>query len=160
MTSQREYWIGPTTAFFNEFLGTAFLVITVLALGDDQNAPPGAGMNSLIIGLVITCLSITFAYQTGAALNPSRDFGPRLALLALGYSTDLFLNPYWFYGPWAGSLSGAFMGAFLYDFMIFTGGESPINYPLERSQRAIKKSCMEWGRRFHRAKREVDNVMS
>lgn len=160
VTSQREKWIGPATAFFNEFLGTTFLVITVLALGDDQNAPPGAGMNSLIIGLVVTCLSITFAYQTGAALNPSRDFGPRLALLVLGYSRDLFLNPYWFYGPWAGSLSGAFMGAFLYDFMIFTGGESPINYPLERTQRAIKKSRMRWEHRFQKAKREVDNVIS
>lgn len=154
VTNQREAWIGPATAFFNEFLGTTFLTVTVLALGDDQNAPPGAGMNSLIIGLVITCLSMTFSYQTGAAFNPSRDFGPRLALLALGYPNDLFLNPYWFYGPWAGATSGAFMGAFLYDFMIFTGGESPVNYPLERTQRAMRKSRMKWKRRLRLAKRQ------
>lgn len=154
VTSQREAWIGPATAFFTEFLGTTFLAVTVLALGDDQNAPPGAGMNSLIIGLVITCLSMTFAYQTGAAFNPSRDFGPRLALLALGYPNDLFLNPYWFYGPWAGATSGALIGALLYDFMIFTGGESPVNYPLERTQRAMRKSRMKWGRRLHLSKRE------
>lgn len=149
VTSQRETWIGPGTAFFNEFMGTVCLTVTILALGDDQNAPPGAGMNSLIIGLVITCLSMTFSYQTGAAFNPSRDFGPRLALLAIGFPSDLFTNPYWFYGPWVGSLSGAFMGAFLYDFFIFTGGESPINYPLERSQRALKKSGRKWKRRLH-----------
>lgn len=158
VTNQRESWIGPATAFFTEFLGTCFLAVTVLALGDDQNAPPGAGMNSLIVGLVVTCLSMTFAYQTGAAFNPSRDFGPRLALLALGYSNDLFLNPYWFYGPWAGATSGAFVGAFLYDFMIFTGGESPVNYPLERTQRAMKKSRMKWKRRLHLGKREPQNV--
>ncbi|KAJ5112567.1 hypothetical protein N7532_000612 [Penicillium argentinense] len=158
VTSQREVWIGPATAFFTEFIGTAFLAVTVLALGDDQNAPPGAGMNSLIIGLVITCLSMTFAYQTGAAFNPSRDFGPRLALLAMGYSNDLFLNPYWFYGPWVGAVAGAFMGAFLYDFFIFTGGESPVNYPLERTQRAIRKSRMKWKRRLRLAKREPRGI--
>lgn len=158
VTSPREVWIGPATAFFTEFLGTCFLAVTVLALGDDQNAPPGAGMNSLIIGLVITCLSMTFAYQTGAAFNPSRDFGPRLALLALGYPNDLFLNPYWFYGPWVGATSGAFMGAFLYDFFIFTGGESPVNYPLERTQRAMRKSSMKWRRRLHLAKRQPRNA--
>ncbi|KAJ9292722.1 hypothetical protein DTO271G3_8536 [Paecilomyces variotii] len=149
ITSQREDWIGPGTAFFNEFIGTLVLTVTVLALGDDQNAPPGAGMNSLIIGFVVACLSMTFSYQTGAAFNPSRDFGPRLALLALGYGGDLFRNPYWFYGPWAGSLTGSFIGAFLYDFMIFTGGESPVNYPWERTQRAMRKSKAKWKRRLH-----------
>ncbi|KAJ5671169.1 MIP transporter [Penicillium longicatenatum] len=154
VTSQRQTWIGAGTAFGNEFLGTAFLACTVLALGDDQNAPPGAGMNSLIVGLVITCLSMSFAYQTGAAFNPSRDFGPRLALLALQYPSELFLNAYWFYGPWVGAISGAFGGAFLYDFFIFTGGESPVNYPWERTERAIRKSRTKWGRRLHLSKKE------
>lgn len=147
VTSQRSTFIDAATAFFNEFIGTVLLAITILALGDDQNAPPGAGMNSLIVGLVITCLSMTFSSQTGAAFNPSRDFGPRLALLALGYSSDLFTNPYWFYGPFAGAISGAMIGALLYDFMIFTGGESPINYPLESTQRAMKKGGKKWKRR-------------
>ena len=154
VTNQRQPWVDPATAFFTEFLGTAFLAITVLALGDDQNAPPGPGMNSHIIGLVVTCLCITFGYQTGAAFNPARDFGPRLALLALGYGGDLFRSPYWFYGPWAGAVSGGFIGGFLYDFFIFTGGESPVNYPLQRTQRAMKKSRMKWRRRLHLTKQE------
>lgn len=157
VTSQRESYINAPTALFNEFVGTMMLTIAVLALGDDQNAPPGAGMNSFIIGLIICCLSMAFANQTGAALNPSRDFGPRLALLALGYGAGLFTNPYWFYGPWVGTLLGSFMGAFLYDFMIFTGGESPVNYPLERTRRSLYKSRMKWERRLHLIKKEVDN---
>ncbi|OOF96884.1 hypothetical protein ASPCADRAFT_207005 [Aspergillus carbonarius ITEM 5010] len=148
VTNQREAWIGPGTAFFTEFLGTMILSTVVLALGDDQNAPPGAGMNSLIVGLMVACLTMTFAYQTGAALNPSRDFGPRLALLAVGYPSSLFTNPYWFYGPWVGAVTGSFMGAFLYDFFIFTGGESPVNYPWERTQRAMRKSRMKWKKRL------------
>ncbi|KAL4884305.1 aquaporin-like protein [Aspergillus karnatakaensis] len=162
ITSQRNPWIGPATAFFNEFLGTAILTVTVLALGDDQNAPPGAGMNALVVGLMVYTLSITFSYQTGAAFNPSRDFGPRLALLALGYGGELFTNPYWFYGPWAGSLCGAGIGGLLYDFFIFTGGESPVNYPWERTQRAMRRSKEEWGKRLRgeRKKRgEVEKVV-
>ncbi|KAF9895159.1 hypothetical protein FE257_000061 [Aspergillus nanangensis] len=150
ITHPRGAWISPVSAFFNEFVGTAVLTITILALGDDQNAPPGAGMNSLIVGLVITCLGITFSYQTGGALSPSRDFGPRLALLALGYGGELFSgSSYWVYGPWVGAISGAFVGAFLYDFMIFTGGESPVNYPLERTKRAMTKSRRKLERRLH-----------
>ncbi|KAL2843898.1 aquaporin-like protein [Aspergillus pseudoustus] len=158
VTSQRYSWINPATAFFNEFLGTVVLTVTVLALGDDQNAPPGAGMNALVVGLLVYCLSITFSYQTGAALNPSRDFGPRLALLALGYGSDLFTNPYWFYGPWAGSFCGAFIGAFLYDFFIFTGGESPVNYPWERTQRAMWKTKMEWKKKLRLNKKQSEKV--
>ncbi|KAM0476462.1 hypothetical protein ACHAPX_006376 [Trichoderma viride] len=154
VTNQRSAFINVPTAFFNEVVGTMCLTVVVLALGDDQNAPPGAGMNSLIIGLVITCLNISFANQTGAALNPSRDFGPRLALLALGYGSELFTNPYWFYGPFAGTLIGAFTGAFLYDFFIFTGGESPVNYPLDRTQRALRKSRIKWRRRLHLTPKE------
>lgn len=156
VTSQRFSYINVPTALFNEFVGTMILTIAVLALGDDQNAPPGAGMNSLIVGLVITCLSMAFANQTGAAFNPSRDFGPRLALLALGYGSGLFTNPYWFYGPFVGTLCGSFMGAFLYDFMIFTGGESPVNYPLERTERAFRKSRMKWRRRLDLLKKDTD----
>ncbi|EED24013.1 aquaglyceroporin, putative [Talaromyces stipitatus ATCC 10500] len=155
VTSQREDFVDAATAFFNEFLGMAILSIIILALGDDQNAPPGGGMNALIIGLVIVCMDMCFAFQTGAAFNASRDFGPRLALLALGYGSQLFTNSYWFYGPFAASVTGSFLGAFLYDFMIFTGGESPVNYPLDRTKRSLKKSRAKWSRRLHLTPKEA-----
>ena len=122
VTNPGQDYVGTATAFFNEFVGTVFLVITIMALGDDQNAPPGAGMNSFIVGLVITALTFAFSFNTGMALNPVRDFGPRLALLCLGYGGQLFTDPFWFYGPFAASLCGAFVGAGIYDFAIFTGG--------------------------------------
>lgn len=75
VTFPRYDWVTAPTAFFSEFVGTAMLSIAVMALGDDSNAPPGAGMNALIIGLVVTVLGMAFGYNTGAALNPSRDFG-------------------------------------------------------------------------------------
>lgn len=154
VTSQREDWVDTATAFFTEFLGTAFLAIIILALGDDSNAPPGAGMNAFVIGLVIVVLSMAFNYNTGAALNPTRDLGPRLALLALGFSgkTLFATNAYWFYGPWAATILGAIVGATCYDVLIFVGGESPINYPRHRVKRVGKKFTRRWVKRIKNEK--------
>ncbi|KXT13398.1 hypothetical protein AC579_9077 [Pseudocercospora musae] len=148
LTSRRFTFIDTATAFFNEFLGTAFLGCTVLALGDDQYAPPGGGMNSLIIGLVITGLNRSFIYNTGLAMNPTRDLGPRLAMVALGYAKELFTNPYWFYGPIVAPALGAFAGGALYDIAIFTGGESPGRNEVKR-QSEVEKKTSSRQERFH-----------
>ncbi|KAL3426845.1 MIP family channel protein [Phlyctema vagabunda] len=155
ITYPRNAWVDGSTAFFNEFVGTAILAIAVLALGDDTNAPPGAGMSAFIIGLVIVVLSMAFGYNTGAALNPSRDLGPRLAVLALGYGGDVFRNAYWVYGPWLATISGAILGGFLYDAAIFVGGESPVNYPRRRMKRAGTKWKRKWSGRIKRKYRKV-----
>lgn len=151
ITYPRNTWIDVPTAFFTEFTGTAFMAIIVLALGDDSNAPPGAGMNALILGLVITILSMAFGYNTGAALNPSRDLGPRLALLAVGYGGEVFRNGWWVYGPWVATITGAIFGAGVYDVAIFVGGESPINY----SGRRIKRAGHKWKKRTAARSRRV-----
>lgn len=46
VTGPRFPFVTAPVAFFSEFAGTAFLAITVMALGDDSNAPPGAGSRS------------------------------------------------------------------------------------------------------------------
>ncbi|KAF4610411.1 hypothetical protein G7Y89_g15708 [Cudoniella acicularis] len=102
ITYPRNDWIDPSTAFFTEFTATSILAVAVLALGDDTNAPPGAGMNAFVLGLIITVLSMAFGYNTGAAMNPARDLGPRLAVLAVGYGSNVFKGRYWIYGPWSG----------------------------------------------------------
>ncbi|ROW03349.1 hypothetical protein VSDG_01457 [Cytospora chrysosperma] len=144
-------WVSPATGFFSEFLGGAVIMVAVLSLGDDQNNPPGAGMHAFIIGLLVTVLKMTLGYNTGAALSPASDLGPRLVALAVGYQTDnLFKTGWWAYGPvrissivqgrkrktakalclfqWGGTLSGAIIGCALYDAIVFVGSESPINY--------------------------------
>lgn len=149
ITFPRNSWIDPATAFFTEFTGTSILAICVMALGDDSNAPPGAGMNALILGLIIAVLSMAFGWTTGIAMNPARDFGPRLALLALGYGRKAtFPNAYWFWGAWCAPIAGALFGAFLYDAAIFVGGESPVNYPRRRVKRALRKKKAKWNKRL------------
>lgn len=41
--TQPKEWLQPSAAFFNEFVASTILGVGILALGDDTNAPPGAG---------------------------------------------------------------------------------------------------------------------
>ncbi|KAJ2936973.1 hypothetical protein H1R20_g120, partial [Candolleomyces eurysporus] len=67
-------------------------------------------------------------YSTAYALNPARDFGPRLFLLMAGYGKELFTyrNQYWLWCPIIAPIVGAQAGAFLYDLFLYTG-EGPLN---------------------------------
>jgi aquaglyceroporin related protein len=146
LTFPRSPWVSMPIAFATELTATCLLTISVLALGDDTNAPPGAGMNAFIVGLLITILGMSFGSLTGLAMNPVRDFGPRVTMLLLGYGTpgSLFGDGYWFKVNWLGPIMGAILGGFLYDAAIFVGGESPVNYPSRRMRRAARKWRKRW----------------
>lgn len=162
LTFPRQPWIGTGTAFLTELVGSTILAVAVLALGDDTNAPPGAGMNAFIVGLLIAVLGMAFGSNTGLAMNPARDFGPRVALSVLGYNsfpnTSLFADGYWFHVNWLAPLCGTTLGGFLYDSMIFVGGESPVNYPAKRIRRAIWKWIGRCSARIGRAKHKLNGI--
>lgn len=114
-------------------------MIAVLSLGDDQNNPPGAGMHALILGLLVTTLKMTLGYNTGAALSPASDLGPRLVAYAAGYRGPyMWSTGFWAYGPWAGTLCGAVVGCTMYDAVVFVGSESPVNYRWSKERHALK----------------------
>ncbi|KAM3071793.1 hypothetical protein ACMFMG_009651 [Clarireedia jacksonii] len=140
--TQPASFTRPVAGFFNEFVATAILACAILALGDDSNAPPGAGMHALIVGFLVTVLTMAFGYNTGACLNPARDFGPRLATATVGYGGHVFTvaHAWWIYGAWAATVSGALAGGFFYDVVIFVGAESPVNYPPVRRRQARQKA--------------------
>lgn len=73
--------------FFNEFLATFILIIVVFAVTDSRNGPPPAGMLPLVMFLLLFGLGAAWGMQTAYALNPARDFGPRLMTAMVGYGT-------------------------------------------------------------------------
>lgn len=154
VTNRVDGVADAASGFLTEFVATAFLGVIVLALGDDSNAPPGAGMNAFILGLVVAIEVTAFSANTGAALNPARDMGPRLTLITVGFSRhDLFGDGWWIYGAWCAPITGAIVGAILYDVAIFVGGESPINYPRNSVKRVGHKAGARWRHRFRRKER-------
>ncbi|KAJ5753175.1 Major intrinsic protein [Penicillium odoratum] len=140
MITAPKSFVHPATAFFTEFLGSAILFGAIVALGDDTNAPPGAGMQAFILGILISVVVLALGYNTGGCFNCARDFGPRLVAVMAGWGGHLFreTHAWWVWGPWCADISGALMGALVYDMAIFTGGESPINYPRRRRKRAFQ----------------------
>lgn len=128
--TQPKDWVSNSTAFFTEMLGTALVGCSILALGDSHNSPPGAGMHAFIIGLLVTTVTMALGYSTGGCFNPVRDLGPRLASIAVGYPLSSFnaRSAWWVWGPCCATITGALLGALVYDICIFKGGESPVNY--------------------------------
>ncbi|THH26530.1 hypothetical protein EUX98_g7663 [Antrodiella citrinella] len=118
------------SCIYDEFLGTMILLIGVSAVTDTRNGPPPPGLVPLTIFLLIMAIGLGLGLQTGWAINPGRDFGPRL-FTAMIYSRKVFSyrHQYWIWCPILSTITGGQMGIFLYDTFIFTGNESLINRP-------------------------------
>jgi aquaglyceroporin related protein len=122
-------FVTRTGQFFSEFLGTTLLMFTIYALKDDGNVGSGP-LTPLVLLFVLGGIAISFGWETGFALNPARDFGPRLITCFLGYGGGVWSSSgYYFWVPIVAPCLGALFGGFLYDTMLFTG-QSPINTPM------------------------------
>ncbi|KAJ5099369.1 Glycerol uptake facilitator protein [Penicillium argentinense] len=143
--------VSSAIAFFTEFVAGALLLCVIFAWVDDGNAPPGAGMHSFVIGLVVYVLCICLGFNTrgGGCLNPVRDFGRRLVALMAGYGSITFTEHggWWFWGCWVATIGGGLTGTFLYDILIFIEGESPVNYARRRRHRTKLKKDSKWRKR-------------
>ncbi len=111
-------FVGTFGAFGDEFIGTALLVGLILAIVDGRNQPVQANLNPLIIGLLIVAIGASFGLNTGYAINPARDFGPRLWIAIVSGGTSLVADNYYFWIPIVAPLLGGVVGAFIYDYTI------------------------------------------
>jgi glycerol uptake facilitator protein len=107
-------------AFRDQVMGTAILLLLILAITDLLNTPPGANLGPFIIGLVVVGIGMAWGTNAGYAINPARDFGPRLASFLTGYGSawrDQYGN-FYFWVPILGPLVGGLVGAALYKFFV------------------------------------------
>jgi glycerol uptake facilitator protein len=101
---------------FSEFLGTLVLVLAAAALTDPRNQAPGANLAPLLIGGVVWSIGLSLGGLTGYAINPARDFGPRVASSLFGWGTAVFQSHgYYFLVPLIAPLAGGVAGGLLYD---------------------------------------------
>jgi glycerol uptake facilitator protein len=109
----------PQAGFLDQVIGTALLLLLVFAITDERNAPPGANLSGLMIGLSVVAIGMSFGAMHGYAINPARDFGPRLFTVAAGFRNNGITNGshvWWI--PIAGPLLGGLVGGAVYDFGI------------------------------------------
>ncbi|WP_159560740.1 MIP/aquaporin family protein [Streptococcus halichoeri] len=101
--------------FFGEALGTAILVVTVMAIGPNKLA---AGFGPLLVGLVVAAVGFSLGATTGYAINPARDLGPRLIHQLLPIPNKG--NSDWSYAwiPVFGPLVGGVVGALIFQLIL------------------------------------------
>jgi glycerol uptake facilitator protein len=116
---------GP---LIDQVVGTAFLLILVVALIDLRNTAVGSNLAPLGIGLAVAAIGMSFGPNAGYAINPARDFGPRLLAYFGGWGRVALPGTYhaplgpnftgYFWIPIVGPLIGAVIGILLYDLFI------------------------------------------
>lgn len=116
-TGHRAF-VGTFGAFMDEFVGTALLVGLIFAIVDARNQPVQANLNPLIIGFLIVAIGASFGANTGYAINPARDFGPRLWIAIVSGGASFSADNYYFWIPIVAPLLGGAAGGFIYDFTI------------------------------------------
>jgi glycerol uptake facilitator protein len=108
--------ISTSTAFLDQVVGTAILLFLVMAVTDVRNSAPVATIAPIVVGLIVVAIGMAWGTNAGYAINPARDFGPRLASFITGYDTafeDQRGNLY-FWVPLVAPLIGGLIGAAAY----------------------------------------------
>lgn len=106
-------WSG----YVDQIVGTALLMGLILAIGDENNAPPGQ-LGPLMVGLIVVAIGISFGGMHGYAINPARDFGPRLFSVVAGFKNNGLIGSTVWITPIVAPIIGALVGAFTYDAFI------------------------------------------
>lgn len=97
-----------------EFIGTAILVIGILAIGYGKNQVD-PGMGPFLVGMLIFVIGMSTGGATGFAINPARDLGPRIAHAILPIKGKGGSNWGYSWVPVVGPILGAVAGALLFD---------------------------------------------
>jgi glycerol uptake facilitator protein len=104
----------PWAGFLDQVIGTALLVLLVFAIVDERNFLAG-NLAPLLIGLAVVAIGISFGGLHGYAINPARDFGPRLLTVLAGFKNNGLTDGAVWWVPIAGPFVGGLAGAALYD---------------------------------------------
>ncbi len=109
----------PFAGLLDQTIGTALLLLLIFAITDERNTPPGANLAPLMIGLVVVAIGMAFGGVHGYAINPARDFGPRLFAAVAGFKNNgLTDGSGVFWVPIVGPLIGGLIGAGVYDLVL------------------------------------------
>lgn len=115
---------SPGANFLCELIGTAVLLLGVLAIGANGESLPkgivdlraayGTGFAPLLVGFLVWAIGLSLGGPTGYAINPARDLGPRIAhaILPISGKGDSDWSYAWI--PILAPLLGGVLGALLW----------------------------------------------
>jgi len=113
-----------------EIIGAATLVFGCLALPSNVNLTGpgwGTGFGPVIVGLLVFAIGLSLGGPTGYAINPARDFGPRLAHAILPIAGKGGSDWSYAWIPIVGPIIGGVLGAWAYH-LLYDLSQTPIQH--------------------------------
>ncbi|GLD97211.1 hypothetical protein PINS_up005894 [Pythium insidiosum] len=111
--------VNTFAQMYTEFFATAMLMVGVFCLGDSANKPASSTGVPVHFMYLIWGIGMAFGWNTGYALNPARDFAPRLFTWMAGWGSAVFTKgPYYFWIPIVMPMVGGVVGGGLYKLFI------------------------------------------
>ena len=108
----------PVANLMTEIIGTAMLVLAVLAVLSPVNLVAGSGFDKglapALVGVIVWAIGLSLGGPTGYAINPARDLGPRLAHAILPVAGKAGSDWSYAWLPVVGPLIGGVVGALIY----------------------------------------------
>jgi MIP family channel proteins len=108
-------WLSTLGGLIDQIVGTAILVGVIFGMTDERNLPPPAGVLPIAVGLLVLVIGTTYGLNAGYAINPARDFGPRLFTFLAGWGSGVFTaGNSWWWVPIVGPIIGGVLGGAVY----------------------------------------------
>ncbi|XP_015460499.1 aquaporin-7 isoform X2 [Astyanax mexicanus] len=83
-------YLSIPAGFLDQVLGTAMLLLCVTALADQKNQPAPSGGEPVAVGALVLLIGISMGSNSGYAINPTRDLGPRIFTALAGWGSEVF----------------------------------------------------------------------
>ncbi|XP_019618979.1 PREDICTED: aquaporin-10-like [Branchiostoma belcheri] len=128
-------YLSIGSGVLDQVVGTALLLCGVLALTDSKNNKVAAGMEPLLVGLLVFAIGTSFGFNCGYAINPARDLGPRLFTAMAGWGLEVFrAGNHWWWVPIVGPLIGGLVGGLVYTLMV------ALHHPEDEDDKPVHES--------------------
>jgi MIP family channel proteins len=115
-TYPQSFLTNVPGGFVDQVVGTALLVGVIFGITDTRNSPAPTGLVPVIVGLLVLLIGASFGFNSGYAINPARDFGPRLLTAVAGWGSEVFRAAHgWWWVPIIAPLVGGVLWGWAYD---------------------------------------------
>jgi len=109
--------------FIDQVVGTALLMAGIFAIGDERNKTIDEGSKPFAVALLVVAIGTAFGFNCGYAINPARDFGPRLFISIAGWGEAAWSDGTgnvggWWWVPIVGPAVGGLVGSYFYQMLV------------------------------------------
>eukprot|EP00069_Balaena_mysticetus_P016141 bmy_09702T0 len=81
---------SPSASVHSKVLGTWMLIVGILAILDTWNKGVPAGVEPVVVGLLILAIRLSMGASCGFPINPAWDLDPRLFTYVAGWGPEVF----------------------------------------------------------------------